>query len=159
MTWDMHEATHWWQARTGRERALLSLFVIVVLGLAAWYGVAFPLKRAAERADMHRARAAALLSEVETSGAAIGRMDVPTDASLDDVLMLSATEAGFTLETHTAQNARETAVQGHASDPTALFAWIEMLRRNHGVTVANLTVAREQDGALRAEAVLLRGGS
>ena len=159
MTLDMHEATHWWRARTGRERALLSLLVIVVLGLGAWYGVASPLKRAAERADMHRARAAALLSEVEASGAVIGRMAVPTDASLDDVLTLSATEAGFTLEKHTEQGARETAVQGHASDPAALFAWIEMLRRNHGFTVANLTVAREQDGALCAEAVLVRGGS
>jgi hypothetical protein len=74
------------------------------------------------------------------------------------VLTLSATEALFTLEKHSEQKAGEVAVQGHASEPASLFAWIEMLRNNHGLTVANLTAEREQDGSLRVEIVFMRGG-
>lgn len=159
MTRTIHNANEWWGTRSARERTLLALLAFIVLGFVAWYGVASPLRLVAERSEAHRARAAALLSEVETSSAAIGRMASPSDASLADILTLSATEAGFNLEKHTEQSGRETTVFGRASDPDALFAWIEMLRRNHGLTVANLTVTREQDGALRAEAALVRGGS
>ena len=49
--------------------------------------------------------------------------------------------------------------QGHAADPAALFGWIAMLRTNHGLVVANLAVAREENGELRVEAILMRGAS
>jgi type II secretory pathway component PulM len=149
----------WWRARSARERSLLLLMTATVLGFVGWYGIASPLRSAVERSDMHRARAAALLREVETSGAVIGHRVLPTDASLGDVLVLSAAEAGFTLEKHAEENLRETAVQGRAAEPAALFAWIEMLKTNHGLTVANLTAEREQDGSLRVDAVFVRGGS
>jgi type II secretory pathway component PulM len=159
MTPGIDTANQWWRARNARERGLLLLLAFIVFGFAAWYGIASPLSRAAERSEMHRTRAAALLREVENSRASIARMAIPTDASLDDVLTLSAAEAGFALENHSEENARETTVQGHAPEPAALFGWIEMLLRNHGLIVTNLTTAREQDGALRVEAVLVRGGS
>ncbi len=158
MTLGFDTANQWWTMRSVRERQLLFLLAILVLGFVAWYGIASPLSLAAERSEMHRNRAAALLGEVEISRAAIAGMSVPIDASLDDVLTLSATEAGFALEKHS-ENASETTIQGHASNPAVLFAWIEMLRKNHGLTVANLTVERESDGALRVEAVFVRGGS
>jgi type II secretory pathway component PulM len=151
-------ANEWWRMRSVRERQLLSLLAILVLGFVAWYGIASPLSRAAERSELHRTRAAALLSEVESSRAALQGITVPTDAALADILTLSATEAGFVLEKHS-ENARETTIQGLAPDPAALFTWIEMLRRNHGLTVANLTAERGNDGALRVEAVFVRGGS
>lgn len=141
-----------------RERSLLLLLSLLAFGFVAWYGIASPLRLAAERSEIHRHRAAALLAEVESSRAAITGMTVPTEASLEDVLTLSATEAGFVLEKHS-ENARETTIVGRASDSAALFAWVEMLRKNHGLTVANLTAAREGDGALRVGAVFARGGS
>jgi type II secretory pathway component PulM len=158
MTFGFDTANQWWRTRSGRERHLLLLLAILTLGFVAWYGVASPLSLAADRSEMHRDRAAALLSEVEISRAAIGGLSIPTDTALDDVLTLSATEAGFALEKHN-ENARETTVQGRAPNPAALFTWVEMLRKNHGLTVANLTAERESDGALRVEAVFVRGGS
>ena len=158
MTFGFDTANQWWRMRSGRERHLTVLLAILALGLVAWYGIASPLSLAAERSEIHRNRAAALLSEVERARAAIGGMAIPTDTTLDDVLMLSATEAGFQLENH-GDNAREITVQGRSSNPARLFSWIEMLWKNHGLTVANLTAERETDGALRVEAVFVRGAS
>lgn len=159
MTLGIDAATQWWSGRSARERGLLVLLGVVLFGLLAWYGVVSPLDRAADLSERHLARAAALLSEVETSRAAIGHMVVPTDASLEDVLTLSATEAGFVLEKHSEASARETMVQGRAAEPAALFAWIEMLRKNHGLTVTNFTAKREDDGGLRVQVVFMRGAS
>jgi len=149
----------WWRERSARERALLALLSFVALALIAWYGVASPMRSAAQRSEMHRVRAAELLNEVESARTAIGRMVIPADAALDDVLKLSAAEAGFTLDKHNEENAREITVWGHAPEPAALFGWIMMLRKNHGLMVANLTASRDEDGALQVEAVLVRGAS
>jgi type II secretory pathway component PulM len=108
---------------------------------------------------MHRSRAAALLREVEDARSLIARMAIPTAETLGDVLELSAAEAGFTLETQSETNEGQTTVHGHASGPAALFAWIEMLRKNHGLTISNLTAERENDGTVRVEAIFVRGGS
>ena len=97
MTDSFDTANQLWKMRSARERGLLLLLSILVLGFVAWYGIASPLSQAAGRSEMHLERAAALLGEVESSRAAIAGMAVPTDVSLDDVLTLSATEAGFVL--------------------------------------------------------------
>jgi type II secretory pathway component PulM len=158
MTFGFDTANQWWMMRNRRERHLMVLLAILTLGLIAWYGIASPLSLAAERSEIHLDRAAALLSEVERSRAAIGGMAIPIDTTLDDVLMLSAIEAGFELEKRD-DSAREITVQGRAPNPATLFSWIEMLRKNHGLTVANLTVERETDSTLRVEAIFARGGS
>lgn len=149
----------WWGGRSARERGLLLLLAAIGLALIAWYGMASPLRRAAEQSEAHRARAAQLLREVEIARAEIGAISVPSGAALEDVLTLSAAEAGFELETQREQNAREIAVSGHAAGPDALFGWIEMLRKNHGLVVTNLSAARDENGTLRVEAVLMRGAS
>lgn len=159
MNLGLEAANEWWRMRSIRERRLLLLLTLVAVGFFAWYVIASPLSLAAERSEAHRNRATALLREVELSRAAIAPMAIPTDTSLDDVLTLSATEAGFALEKHSEDNPRETTVQGHAPDSATLFAWIEMLRKNHGLTVSNLTAERAGDGALRVEVVFVRGGS
>jgi len=159
MTRGFDMANEWWRTRSLRERLLLLLLAVLMFGFATCYGIVSPLSLGAQRSEMHRNRAAALLDEIETSRAAVGRMAIPTDASLDDVLTLSATEAGFGLEKHSEENERETSIQGHASNPAALFIWIEMLRKNHGLTVANLTAKRQSDGGLRVEAVFVRDGT
>jgi len=159
MTLGSNTATEWWRTRSARERGLVLLLGVIALALVAWYGIASPLRRAAERSEMHRARAAEVLHEVEAARAEMGAIAIPSGAALEDVLTLSAAEAGFALETHREENAREIAVSGHAADPAALFGWITMLRTNHGLVVANLTAAREDNGALRVDALLMRGGT
>lgn len=156
MTLGFDTANQWWRTRSARERGLLLLLTAIALVLVAWYGVASPLRSTAQRAALHRATAAQLLREVETARAQIGAIVIPAAAELDDVLTLSAAEAGFALETHREENAREVTVSGHAADPAALFGWIAMLRKNHELVVANLTVVREENGELRVEAILMR---
>lgn len=159
MTHGFDTVNQWWRLRSARERGLLLLLVVVGFALIAWYGMASPLRRIALQSETHRANAARLLREVETARATMGAIVIPSDGALKDVLMLSAAEAGFALETHREDNAREVAVSGHAADPAALFGWIAMLRKNHGLVVANLTVAREQNGELRVDAILMREAS
>ena len=153
-------AAEWWTARNPRERALLILLATLIFALGSWYGIAAPVRSAAERAERHHVRAAELLREVESARVELGTGMPATDSPLADVLMLSAAEAGFDLETHREQSETEIAVSGHAAEPAVLFAWIEMLRRNHGLLVANLSVAREESAAaLRVDALLVRGGA
>lgn len=159
MTLSFDMANQWWRLRSARERGLLLLLAAIGLALIAWYGVASPLRHVAQQSELHRVNAARLLREVETARATVGALVIPSGAALEDVLMLSAAETGFALETHREENAREVAVSGHAADPAALFGWIEMLRKNHGLVVANLTVAREQNGELSVEAILMRQAS
>ncbi len=159
MTLGTDTVNQWWRTRSARERRLLLVLAAIAFVLVGWYGVASPLRSTAQRAERHLANAAQLLREVETARDAIGSIVIPSDAELEDVLMLSAAEAGFVLATQRKENAREIAVSGEAAGPAALFGWIEMLRKNHGVVVANLTVAREESGLLRVEAVLMRNAS
>jgi type II secretory pathway component PulM len=159
MTLGFDTADQWWRQRSARERGLLMLLATITIVLGGWYGVASPLRQAALLSEMHRESAAQLLNEVETARVQLDAIVVPSEDELADVLTLSAAEAGFALETHRTENAREIAVSGRAADPAALFSWIEMLRRNHGLVVANLTVVREPDGELRVDARLMRDAS
>jgi type II secretory pathway component PulM len=156
MTLGFDTANQWWRLRSTRERGLLLLLVALGLTLIAWYGMASPLRRAAQQSDMHRANATQLLREVESARTAMDAIVIPSDAELEDVLKLSAAEADFVLETYRDESAREISVSGHAADPAALFGWITMLRRNHGLVVANLTVVRDENGVLRVETILMR---
>jgi type II secretory pathway component PulM len=152
-------AMEWWRGRSDRERSMLVLLATVVLAFLAWYGVASPLQRMAGRADTRLARAAELLREVETAHATLGGITSEFDPAVSDLLVLSAAEAGFALETQREQDDGDIAVSGHSDVPQALFAWIEMLRRNHGLLVANLSITRESGtGGLRVDALLTRSG-
>jgi type II secretory pathway component PulM len=135
------------------------LLAVIAVTLVAWYGIAAPLQRIATQSEQHRARATQSLAEVEAARSPRGAIAIPHGATVADVLTLSAAEAGFALETQREESAREIAVSGHAADPAAFFGWIAMLRNNHGIIVANVTLAREDDGELRAEALLVRGAS
>jgi type II secretory pathway component PulM len=149
----------WWLARSFRERSLLLLLAIITLALVAWFGIAAPLQRMATQSEHRLARASQLLAEVEAARSVRGTVPIPAGVSVADVLKLSAVEAGFALETQREESAREIAVSGHAADPAAFFGWIAMLRNNHGIVVANVTVAHEDDGALKVDALLVRGVS
>jgi type II secretory pathway component PulM len=147
----------WWQARSSRERALLALLAAISVTLVVWYGIASPLQRMAAQSEQHRTRASQLWIEVETARGALSKVTIPSDDELSDVLMLSAAEAGFVLDRHRLETAREIAIWGRATDPADLFTWISMLNRNHGLIVANVTAARDESGGLRVEALLVRG--
>jgi len=94
----------------------------------------------------------------EAEGRAGGTV-APSREELEDVLMLSAAEAGFDLETFRKEGAREIAVSGLAAHPAALLGWPDALRRNHGLLAARLSARRDKSGMLRAEASLIRGGA
>jgi type II secretory pathway component PulM len=134
----------------------LALLAAIVVGLIGWYGVASPLQRTAGRAVLDRIRAAEVLAEVEAARATMDAIAVRPDGGLDDILTLSAAEAGFALQSQREQNADEVAVSGRAPDAAALFGWLMMLRNNHGIRVGSLNVVRESDAALRVDALLVR---
>ena len=159
MTPDTLMIAAWWRARSSRERSLLVLLAVITLALVAWYSIAAPVQRMAGLAEQHRVRATQLLAEVEDVRSPRGTVPIPAGDSLADVLKLSAAEAGFALETQREESAREIAVSGHADDPSAFFGWIAMLRNNHGIIVANVTLVREDDGALKVDALLVRDAS
>jgi type II secretory pathway component PulM len=149
----------WWRVRNRRERSLLALLALILLALLAWYGIAAPLQRTAAQSEQHRVRAAQLLAEVEAAPSPGGSVPIPAGASVADVLKLSAAEAGFELDTQREEGESVIAISGHAADPASFFGWIAMLRNNHGIIVANVTLAREGDGALKVDALLARGAS
>jgi len=151
-----------WHARSRREQILLLALTVCVAMVAAWYGVASPLRRAAGSAEAHHARAAQAATDVEAAVAEIagskGLATLPADG-FEEAVLASAAASGLTLDRNRMENAREITIWANAAEPAALFNWIETLQQAHGVVVTNLTATRNEDGALQVEARLARGGS
>lgn len=151
---------HWkarWVMMTVRERVL----ILVMLGLLAvvvlWLGIVRPVNdglansRAAHTLAVDRAGRidAAVLALRRTAGA------VPVlEGALDQVIVQSATEAGFTLDSQNAVGPDRLAIAIGSARPPALFAWLAALE-SRGVGVETITVQPGANGTVSAR-ILLR---
>lgn len=154
---------HVWDARNRREKLLLLAVAVIVATMLGWYGVAAPLRRMALAAEAHQANAARQLAQVEAAvkeiaTQSVAQHDIADGGGFGDAVSRSATNAGLTFDTQRAENASELTVSARAVEPAILFGWIGKLRQDHGIVVTNLTVTRNQDGGLKMEARLARGG-
>ena len=146
----------WWRGRDGRERRMLGVMLLMLAGFAWWYGLLWPLRALREGAQSHYDQALAGLQAAEAGAATLGARAtraLPLPASQEALqrrILDSARDAGLAASRQRSDPGGFSVEFDRVAAP-ALFAWLETLRREHGIAPVSLRAARA-DGSVRAEA-------
>lgn len=146
----------WWSGRNARERAMLALMLLAIAVFALWLGAWRPLDAAARAAHLHRLRASADLAEVRALTAAIAERQAQrppplSGEALPRAIARSAAAGGVAISRQRTDADGRLVVGIDAVDAPALFAWLDLLARQHGLAPVSLKV-EERDGSLVVEA-------
>lgn len=145
----------WWRGRDRRERVMLGAMGLMLAAFAWWYGLLWPLRALRDGAQSHYDRAVAGLQAAEAGAATLGaraEAALPPPANgeaLQRRILDSARDAGLAPSRQRSDGGGFSVGFDRVSPPT-LFAWLETLRRQHGIAPLSLRVARA-DGSARAE--------
>lgn len=141
----------WWQDRAPRERGMLALMMLALALFIGWYAVLAPLQRLADRARDRRGNAAALLAEVRaavTETGSGGQAGIPADPLA--TLLQGAAAGGVSISRQRDGDGGNVVLGIDAVQAPALFAWLDTMRREHGIAPLGLEV-EERNGQLQAE--------
>lgn len=138
-----------WNGRSTREQGLLIVLAASFAVFVAYYGIMLPLQRAALSADAHRARAAQQWADVQAGAGEIASLG--NASGIEEAVTASAEASGVTLERSRVESPREITVWVKGTEPGALFSWLLLLQKAHGVVAANVAATRDDEGALDAE--------
>ncbi len=149
----------WWMTRSRREQALLGVMGALLLGLLLWFGVAAPLRTAAQDASAHLTRALgdeavvdAALAEIARSGEAAPPQSPagPVDRLVAD----TAAEAG--LQVIRIEASQDGSVQAVVTGPsTQVLPWIAGLQSEHAIAARHLTLLKGDVGQLDVDATFV----
>jgi general secretion pathway protein M len=145
--------TAWWEARSARERMLLTVMLALLAIVFLWLAVVRPLADALDAAKLRHGAAVVALAEARARPAA-----VPAAAAgpADAIAAETAAAAGFTNVRIARQGATGASVALDAARPQALFGWIAEMERR-GLVVEQLRARANADRTLAAE-IGLRAG-
>lgn len=153
-----------WAARTERERWMLIGLGVVIGALAFWYGLATPLNRAAEAAERRHLTAADQLAQSRSLAREVAmaeqmrggaRQSGPPSATVRQ----AAAAAGVTLSREQPQGDGTLGVWTEPASAKAVFGWLTMLQREHGVGVRSFEAHRGQAGAIEVRVVFAGAGA
>lgn len=143
-----------WDGRSLRERRMLAVMGVLVLGVIAWLGVVRPLD--GWRADQARARVAAERQMAQVLTAAAQRGARPTEAvDLQALVASRASAAGV----QPALGMSESGRLGFRLDrvtTTQAFGWLAALEQG-GARIEELGVVENADGTLGVSGALASG--
>lgn len=153
------ELKRWWQGRTARERALLSVMFVTVALVLGWLLLVRPLNAAVVDARARHEAAVLRLADIRAQAAAIRAIESrPAQAlpqPLDALISRSAREGGFQPLNATMEAPDRAAFTIQAVRPQAFFAWLGQMEAM-GIVVDRLNATSNSDrtiavqGALRA---------
>lgn len=148
-------ARHWWQARDARERGMLAVMFAMLAGFALWYGIVTPLLQVRTQAQAHYDRAAAELIATRANTRDIAvllkqRPVRPTGGAFSNAVLASAKAADVAVSRQRVDGQGALTVGIDAVQATALFDWLDTLRRDHGIAPQTLSIAKA-NGRLRVE--------
>jgi len=146
----------WWSARDARERAMLALMLLAIGVFALWLGAWRPLDAMAHSARQHRLQATADLAEARALAAAVAERQAQRPAplsgdALSSAIARSAAAGGVAISRQRTAGDDRLVVGIDAVETPALFAWLDLLARQHGVAPVSLKVDK-RDGSLAVEA-------
>lgn len=144
-----------WNARTPRERIMLAVMAVAVLGVAGFYGVAMPLKRAGEaaRERLVEARGLSVALAAASTGAAPRKADARPVAAIVET---SATGVGVPIARKRQEGDGAFTIWITAIDARVLLPWTASLERESGLDVAGFTASRLDNGLVEAEVTFAR---
>lgn len=148
----------WWQARSTRERRLLTIMFALAGLVLGWLLVVRPLSDALDAAKTRHGAAVVALAEARArADVGSGSGGVTATLPVDSLIGRTATEAGFTGARIVAQGPARATVAIAAARPQALFAWLAALDRS-GLVVERFRAQANADRTVSAEASLRARG-
>jgi general secretion pathway protein M len=150
----------WWSGRSRREQVLLGVMGALVAGFLFWFGVAAPLRGAAQDASAHLTRALADEAVVDSAVAEIARLGetAPTrsrTASVDSLVAETAAAAGLEvirIEPAPDGQGVQAVVSGSS---TTVLPWIALLQAEHAIAARHLTLLKGDVGMLDVDATFV----
>lgn len=154
----------WWDERSPRERVLIAVMAGGLLLFALWLAVAAPLLAAGRAAEARHARAVATRTGVDRALAELARLRPPpqpasASRALQAVVSETAVAGGVEIARIEPDPAGGLRVAVASAAPAALFPWLALLQREHGVALEHLSVMKNETGGLALDATLKRIGS
>lgn len=142
----------WWQARSARERTLLTVMVALAAIVLGWLLIVRPLADALEQAKARHGLAVVALGEARARDEArrAGANAPAVPLPIDGLLAPAAAEAGFPGARVTGQGPAAAVVAIDAARPQALFGWVAQMERR-GLAVARLRAQANPDRTLAVE--------
>lgn len=159
MIGQIEAARQWWLSRSDRERVLLAVMLVIVLGVGGWYGVVSPLRHAAQ-AEQARVKAAAVrLVSLKAMAAASAPRSGRSVGAPQALVEASAAKAGVPISRRRQDANSGFTIWIDAIDARALLPWVAALEQEGGVVVADFTASRRDGGLVEAEITFAGAGS
>jgi general secretion pathway protein M len=147
MSTRLKELAAFWQQRTSRERAFLSVMLVSLALFAYWFGLLAPLRNWAADAGLRHASAQAALQRLPGMLEEIqGRRPIARTAPDARFLTENAAAAGVIVAVDSAGQADPSTVRFRDVAPEALFAWLGKLRDAHGLSPSQASIRRTPSG-------------
>jgi general secretion pathway protein M len=148
----------WWRGRSRREKRLLVVLGFLFGLVIAWLLVVRPLGDSLAAARERHGAAVIALAEARANAETIGRLERDPPASLggpvEQVVVQSASAAGFQLSRIQAEGAGKVSLAIEAARPQALFAWVSEMETGRGLIVDTLAANANSDRTLSVQLTL-----
>lgn len=160
----MASALHdWWRMRDRRERIMLGTMFAMLAAFVFWYGMLTPLRWLGAEARQHYDLAASATMAIESDLQAIATLRqqrplVPTGEQFTRTVLAAAEQAQVSISRQRGDETGVLTVGIDAVDAEALFAWLDALRRDHGIAPRSLDIVK-RDGRLQVEASFAADGA
>jgi general secretion pathway protein M len=151
----------WWETRSRREQALLAVMAAGVAAFLLWFAVLTPLAAANRAAEARYATAVETDLAVSRTLGEVARLKAPPAPAsarrpLDAVVSETAAAAGVNVGRIEADPSGGLRVSSPSAPASALFPWLALLQREHGIVATHLTVLKNDTGGLAVDATLAR---
>jgi len=140
----------WWAQRTGRERVLVSLMLVLLAALLFWLLLVRPLAAARATAQADAAAASTRLAQGQGLAAAIKARPAANPAAVIDVLNRGLADAGLQPARLEAQGPGQASLDIAAINGRLLIGWATALEQNDGLVIEQLEATRNPDQSVRA---------
>jgi general secretion pathway protein M len=161
MTAILVSLNRWWWSRTARERQMLAVMLVLLVGVAAWLLVIKPAWAWREDAAMRHADARSGAAHVQSGLARLGTEakggEATARADIAPLVESSAQAAGLSITTGM-DAAGGLSFRAEKATSAQLFGWLAGLKADHGLDVDHLAVIENADATLSAEGGFAQGG-
>jgi len=150
-------ARNWIAGLSRREKILLGIAGLLLVGLVGYYGIARPMSGAMTSAEDRYVEAVERQARIESKVAALqqpadGKI-VKFSGAIDAFVSQSAGETGIAVGSVVPQSGKRVNMVVESAKPTALLGWLARIERE-GVAVESLSINPAGNGTISATLTL-----
>lgn len=149
-----------WRDRSDRERLLLSVLGVLLVGTAYWFLLVAPA--AAHRRDAHERYVASVktLAEVQAAARQVsGVAAAPKRVDLRNTIVETAGARQLGIQRLQPEGDGTLTVWLEPATPAQVFGWVADLGETHGIEVRRATIGKAGDGVVAAQATFAQAAS